>query len=271
MAPRRSSTHVRHQATATTRTSGPPSTSTSSTTTRATTIPVFVYELVRLITTPISLRDLPDPPIEVDNVPADGPLILAANHFSQTATTSSPASGCGARSASWRSRSCSAEPVLTYIYKHGGVFPVRRGHHDEEAFETAHAILDQGGCCSSTPRAGARARGKLGEAEARVGRIALETGVAGRPGRDPRLAEGPRLEATCASRRSRSSSASRSASRVEAPSRERQLEVAARSSPGSARCTRSSTRRPRDRHQARRAAERAPTRAPLLVARVEPA
>ena len=35
-------------------------------------------------------------------------------------------------------------PVLTYIYKHGGVFPVRRGHHDEEAFKTAYTILDQG-------------------------------------------------------------------------------------------------------------------------------
>ena len=38
-------------------------------------------------------------------------------------------------------------PVLNYIYKHGGVFPVRRGHHDEEAFITAYTILERGGCC----------------------------------------------------------------------------------------------------------------------------
>ena len=44
--------------------------------------PVFVYELVRLITTPISIAIYRTRPIEVDNVPADGPVILAANHFS---------------------------------------------------------------------------------------------------------------------------------------------------------------------------------------------
>ncbi len=44
--------------------------------------PVFVYELVRLITTPISLIVYRTREIEVDNVPASGPAILAANHFS---------------------------------------------------------------------------------------------------------------------------------------------------------------------------------------------
>ena len=34
--------------------------------------------------------------------------------------------------------------MLTYVYKHGGVFPVRRGHHDEEAFKTAFTLLEQG-------------------------------------------------------------------------------------------------------------------------------
>ena len=33
-------------------------------------------------------------------------------------------------------------PVLTYIYKHGGVFPVRRGNHDEEAMKEALAELE---------------------------------------------------------------------------------------------------------------------------------
>ena len=37
-------------------------------------------------------------------------------------------------------------PFMDYIYRVGGVFPVRRGHHDEEAFITAFAILDRGGC-----------------------------------------------------------------------------------------------------------------------------
>ena len=33
---------------------------------------------------------------------------------------------------------------MQFVYHHGGVFPVRRGHHDEEAFKTAHAILGRG-------------------------------------------------------------------------------------------------------------------------------
>ena len=35
---------------------------------------------------------------------------------------------------------------MQFVFTHGGVFPVRRGHRDDEAFVTAHAILDRGGC-----------------------------------------------------------------------------------------------------------------------------
>ena len=31
------------------------------------------------------------------------------------------------------------KPPMQVVYHNGGVFPVRRGHHDEEAFKTAHA------------------------------------------------------------------------------------------------------------------------------------
>ncbi len=65
-------------------------------------------------------------------------------------------------------------PVLTYIYKHGGVFPVRRGHHDEEAFETAYTILDQGGMLLVYAEGGRSRSGELGEAKPGIGRIALE-------------------------------------------------------------------------------------------------
>ena len=78
-------------------------------------------------------------------------------------------------------------PVLDYIYKHGGVFPVRRGHHDDEAFKTANAILDRGGCVLMYAEGGRSRTGELGEAKPGVGRLALESGVTGGPGRDPRL------------------------------------------------------------------------------------
>ena len=34
--------------------------------------------------------------------------------------------------------------LFNWIFFHGGVFPVRRGHGDQEAFITAHTILAQG-------------------------------------------------------------------------------------------------------------------------------
>ena len=68
-------------------------------------------------------------------------------------------------------------PVLTYIYKHGGVFPVRRGHHDEEAFKTAFTILDQGEMLLVYAEGGRSRSGELGEPKPGIGRIALESGV----------------------------------------------------------------------------------------------
>jgi hypothetical protein len=32
-------------------------------------------------------------------------------------------------------------PVLSYLFRVSGHFPVHRGHHDEEAFVTAHSVL----------------------------------------------------------------------------------------------------------------------------------
>jgi 1-acyl-sn-glycerol-3-phosphate acyltransferase len=68
-------------------------------------------------------------------------------------------------------------PVLTYIYKHGGVFPVRRGHHDEEAFETVRQLLDQGEMLLVYAEGGRSRSQQLGKPKPGIGRIALESGV----------------------------------------------------------------------------------------------
>jgi len=68
-------------------------------------------------------------------------------------------------------------PVLTYIYTHGGVFPVRRGHKDEEAFKTAFTILEQGGMLLVYAEGGRSRTGELGQVKPGIGRIALESGV----------------------------------------------------------------------------------------------
>src|ERR1700737_3889182 len=67
---------------------------------------------------------------------------------------------------------------MQFIYTHGGVFPVRRGARDEEAFVTAAGILGRGGLIAMYPEAGRSRTGRLGErARPGIGRLALESGA----------------------------------------------------------------------------------------------
>jgi 1-acyl-sn-glycerol-3-phosphate acyltransferase len=114
--------------------------------------------------------------IGVENVPKDGPLVLAPNHFSQMDHFF-----VGLylrRKIRFMAKSqLFGPPVLTYIYKHGGVFPVRRGHHDEEAFETVRQLLDQEEMLLVYAEGGRSRSRQLGEPKPGIGRIALESGV----------------------------------------------------------------------------------------------
>jgi 1-acyl-sn-glycerol-3-phosphate acyltransferase len=67
--------------------------------------------------------------------------------------------------------------VLTYIFKHGGVIPIRRGHHDEQAFETAYTVLGQGGMLLIYAEGGRSRSGELGQPKPGVGRLAIESGA----------------------------------------------------------------------------------------------
>ncbi len=110
------------------------------------------------------------------NVPKDGPLILAPNHFSQMDHFF-----VGLylrRKIRFMAKSqMFGSPVLTYIYKVGGVIPIRRGHHDEKAFETAFAVLDQAEMLLIYAEGGRSRSGELGEPKPGVGRLALESGA----------------------------------------------------------------------------------------------
>jgi 1-acyl-sn-glycerol-3-phosphate acyltransferase len=63
------------------------------------------------------------------------------------------------------------------FYNYGGVFPVRRGHGDQEAFKTAHAILARGDIVVMYAEAGRSRSGDLGTPRHGLGKLALETGV----------------------------------------------------------------------------------------------
>src|SRR6202012_5490135 len=64
------------------------------------------------------------------------------------------------------------------IFNHGGVFPVRRGAGDEEAFISAFEILKRGGAIGMYCE-GSRSRSREVGAQARpgIGRLAIESGA----------------------------------------------------------------------------------------------
>ena len=136
-----------------------------------------MYEVVRLVTTIYSLTFFRAQCISSDKVPQSGPVILAPNHFSFMDHFL-----LGAfirRKVRFMAKSQLFKPPAQFIYTHGGVFPVRRGVRDEDAFITAHSILERGGCIAMYPEAGRSRTGKLAEKpKPGIGRIALETGAA---------------------------------------------------------------------------------------------
>jgi 1-acyl-sn-glycerol-3-phosphate acyltransferase len=136
----------------------------------------WVYTLARIVCTVPTLLLYRPEVIGRKNVPRRGGLILAPNHFSQMdhffAGLYLP------RKIRFMGKSqLFGPPVLTAILKHGGVFPVRRGHRDEEAMRTAFTLLDQGEMVLIYAEGGRSRSGELGEPKRGIGRIALESGA----------------------------------------------------------------------------------------------
>ncbi len=136
----------------------------------------WTYTFARIIVTLPTLLIYRVRAIGVRNVPRQGALVLAPNHFSQMDHFF-----VGIylrRKIRFMAKSqLFGPPVLTYIYKHGGVFPVRRGHQDEEAFRTAYTLLDQGEMLLVYAEGGRSRSGEMGEPKPGIGRIALESGA----------------------------------------------------------------------------------------------
>lgn len=136
----------------------------------------WTYTLVRILVTLPTLLVYRVRAIGRENVPRSGAVILAPNHFSQMDHFF--VGIYMRRKIRFMAKSqLFGTPVLTYVYKHGGAFPVRRGHHDEEAFKTAFAVLEQGELLLLYAEGGRSRSGKLGEVKPGLGRIALESGV----------------------------------------------------------------------------------------------
>lgn len=136
----------------------------------------WTYALVRALVTLPALVLYRVRAIGRENVPKSGPVLLAPNHFSQADHFF-----IGVflrRKIRFMAKSqLFGPPVLTYVYAHGGVFPVRRGHQDEEAFKTAFTLLEQGEMVLVYVEGGRSRSGELGQPKRGIGRIALESGV----------------------------------------------------------------------------------------------
>jgi glycerol-3-phosphate dehydrogenase (NAD(P)+) len=136
----------------------------------------IVYWVVRAILQPLFHIYFRIRRIGTEHIPAEGPVLLAANHRS----FSDPfmIGVCLGRplrfvakvelfEKRWQAR------LLLAL----GAFPIRRGESDELAMETARVILERGGAVGMFPE-GTRVRpGPLAEPKRGIGRLALETGA----------------------------------------------------------------------------------------------
>jgi len=138
--------------------------------------PDAAYQLVRILTTLWAFMFFRARSISSEKVPQSGPIILAPNHGSFMDHFF-----LGAfvrRKVRFMAKSQLFQPPAQFIYSHGGVFPLRRGHRDEEPFITARSILERDGTIAMYCE-GTRSRdGKLSERpKPGIGRLALESGA----------------------------------------------------------------------------------------------
>jgi 1-acyl-sn-glycerol-3-phosphate acyltransferase len=135
----------------------------------------WTYEPTRLVVVPYMQVAFRARGISSDNVP-NGPVILSPNHASFMDHFF--AGAFIRRRVRFMAKSQLFQPgILEYIFSHGGVFPVRRGAHDEEAFITAFKLLDDGQAIVMYPEGGRSRTGDIGEAKPGLGRLALESGA----------------------------------------------------------------------------------------------
>jgi len=138
--------------------------------------PDWVYGVTRTLTTLWGSIAFRARGVHPERVPRSGPVILAPNHFS---FMDHFFTGMFLRrQVQFMAKSQLFKRPMQWVYTHGGVFPVRRGQNDEEAFKTAQAILGRGGCVVMYCEGGRSRTGRLAErAKPGIGRLALQSGA----------------------------------------------------------------------------------------------
>jgi 1-acyl-sn-glycerol-3-phosphate acyltransferase len=136
----------------------------------------FVYWIVRGLLQPFFHIYFRMSRIGRDHIPAEGPVILAANHrsfidpFVIGTMTRRPLYYVA-------KKELFGHRVLAWLLNALGAFPIDRGNADQDAMATARQILQRGDAVLIFPE-GTRTRpGTLGAPKRGVGRLALETGA----------------------------------------------------------------------------------------------
>ena len=98
-----------------------------------------------------------------ENIPKDGPLVIASNHLS---LLDPPVLGTAAtRKVHFMAKEELFVPVLGAIYKILGAFPVRRGGADRAAIKHGIEILESGNVLAIFPEGTRSKTGELGKAQ----------------------------------------------------------------------------------------------------------
>jgi 1-acyl-sn-glycerol-3-phosphate acyltransferase len=135
-----------------------------------------LYALVRAIVAPFLRLYFRMHISGAEHLPATGAAIIAPNH--KSFLDSFFIAVCTRRHVRFMAKTELIEARYGRLLVRLGAFPVRRGQSDEDALETAHEILRQGGLLALFPE-GTRVRDPegLGHPRRGAGRIALEMGV----------------------------------------------------------------------------------------------
>jgi 1-acyl-sn-glycerol-3-phosphate acyltransferase len=145
------------------------------------TVPTPVYNVVAALSWPV-LRGLYRlEATGLERLPAEGGLVLAANHTSSFDPWPLGIPLWPKRQLFFMGKAELFNPVLAPVLRGGGAFPVRRGERDLEAIETAIEICRRGDIVAMFPEGTRREKGlrKKFEHRPRTGsaRIALGAGV----------------------------------------------------------------------------------------------
>src|SRR3954463_11920415 len=136
----------------------------------------FVYWIVRALFQPFFHIYFRMSRIGREHIPADGPVIFAANHRSFLDPF---VIACMSRRPLYyvAKKELFARKLTAWFLNSLGAFPIDRGNADEDAMATAREILERGDSVLIFPE-GTRIRpGTLGTPKRGVGRRALETGA----------------------------------------------------------------------------------------------